>query len=201
MQEHIQTRAANNPVQENPWRAPAPILVEGKYGSVMVDRGVLTKAVAASNNHYLFSDTPVGAQSLVIVGTPLQVMDFLLTHQQRGVESKLMGQQEIYVGISPYKPESQFSGVFPANDLLASIAGFLSNFIPTPDWSALIGIPDQLESLNGAIDSLSSSDKAKGDVLYVKFSYLPEDKMIQVGNGKVSFKEVLHVFQKHYKKS
>jgi hypothetical protein len=191
----LQTKAA----PENPWRVPAPILRAGKYGSVIIDRGSLKKAVAASNNHYLFSETGAGVQSLAIVGTALQVTEFLLDHQQRGIESQIKGLSGIYMGISPYKPNEQFSGVFPANQLLASVAGFLGSLIPTPDWSAILGAPDQLATLKKAINGLKVADKAKGDMLYVKFSYLQEDKMVLIGSGKASFKDIFNAFQKHYK--
>lgn len=188
-------------VPQNPWRVPAPELKAGKHGSVIIDRGQLQKAVAASNNHYLFSETGAGVQSLVIVGTAVQVMEFLLTHQQRGLESQIKALPKIYMGISPYKPKERFSGVFPANELLSSVAGFLSSLIPTPDWTALIGLPDQLNTLKQAIDGASPASKAKGDLLYVKFSYLPEDNMVEMGRGKISFKEVLYRFQHLYKQS
>jgi hypothetical protein len=184
---------------ENPWRVPAPVLQSGKYGSVIIDRGLLKKAIAASNNHYLFSETGAGVQSLVIVGTAVQVIEFLLDHQLRGVESQIKSLPNIYMGITPYKPKERFSGVFPANELLSSVAGFLGSLIPAPDWSAIIGAPDQLASLKKTINGLSAADKARGNMLYVKFSYLQEDKMVLVGTGKASFKDILHVFQKHYK--
>lgn len=184
---------------ENPWRVPAPVLQNGKYGSVIIDHGLLKKAVAASNNHYLFSETGVGVQSLVIVGTAVQVTEFLLDHQPRGIESQIKGLPNIYMGITPYKPKERFSGVFPANELLSSVAGFLGSLIPAPDWSAIIAAPDQLASLKKTINGLGAEDKAKGDMLYVKFSYLQEDKMVLVGTVKASFKDILHVFQKHYK--
>jgi hypothetical protein len=185
---------------QNPWRVPAPELKAGKHGSVIVDRGQLKKAVAGSNNHYLFSETGAGVQSLVIVGTAVQVVEFLLTHHQRGLESQIKALPQIYMGISPYQPKERFSGIFPANELLSSVAGFLSSLIPTPDWAVLIGIPDQLTTLKQAIDGASHASKAKGDLLYVKFSYLPEDKMVEIGRGKMSFKEVFLQFQQLYKK-
>lgn len=197
MQDLNQFRATAAP--ENPWRVPEPVLKSGKYGSIIVDRGQLKKAVAGSNNHYLFSETGAGVQSLVIIGTAVQVVEFLLAHPQRGLESQIKTLPKLYMGISPYVPNQRFSGVFPPNELLSAVAGFLGSLIPTPGWANIIGAPAQLEALKKAIDGLSHSDKAKGKMLYVKFSYLPEDQMVEIGKGKMSFKEVLHVFQKHYK--
>lgn len=195
----MQNQTQALPAPENPWRVPAPILQNGKFGSVIIDRGLLKKAVAGSNNHYLFTETGVGVQSLAIVGTAVQVIEFLLEHQLRGVESQIKSLPHIYMGITPYKPKDRFSGVFPANELLSSVAGFLGGLIPAPDWSAIIAAPDQLASLKKAINGVNAAEKAKGNLLYVKFSYLQEDKMVLVGTGKASFKDILHVFQKHYK--
>jgi hypothetical protein len=196
----MQTLNQAQKTPENPWRVPAPVLSNGKYGSVIIDRGLLKKAVAGSNGHYLFTDTAVGVQSLAIVGTAVQVIEFLLNHQTRGVESTIKSLPHLYMGISPYTPKARFSGVFPANELLSSVADFLGKLIPAPDWSTLLGAPDQLATLKKAIEGLNSADKAKGTLLYVKFSYLQEEKMILIGRGRATFKDILHVFQKHYKK-
>ena len=196
----MQTLTKAQPAPENPWREPSPIIRDGKYASVIIDHGLLKKAVAGSSNHYLFTDTGVGAQALVIVGTAVQVIEFMLEHQLRGVESQIKALPNIYMGISPYKPKAQFSGVFPANELLSGVAGFLGSLIPAPDWSVIIAAPDQLASLQKAITGVSAAEKAKGTLLYVKFSCVQEDRMVLVGTGKASFKDILHVFQKHYKK-
>jgi len=186
---------------QNPWRVPAPELKVGKLHSVIIDRGELKKAVAATNGNYLFSETGAGVQSLVIVGTPVQITEFLLNHQQHGVESQIAKLPKIYMGISPFKPKTRFTGIFPVNELLVKVAALLNSaYIKTPDWASLIGALDKLPDLKKAIDGILHQDKAKGDVLYLKFSYLPEDGMVEVANKKLTFKEALHFFQKHYKK-
>jgi hypothetical protein len=185
---------------QNPWRVPAPELKLGKHHSVIIDRGELKKAVAATNGNYLFSETGAGVQSLVIVGTPVQITEFLLNHQRHAVESQIAKLPKIYMGISPFKPKTRFTGVFPVNEMLVKVAGFLCTLLPTPNWATLIGIPGQLIDLKKTIDGISHQDKTKGDILYLKFSYLPEDGMVEVANKKLTFKEALHFFQKHYKK-
>lgn len=186
-------------VQENPWRVPQPVLSAGKYGSVIIDRGQLKKSVVASSNYHLFSETGTGAQSVVIVGTALQVFDFLLRHETQGIENRIASLPDIYMGISPFKPKDRFAGVFGIGDTLVSVVSYFAGLVPTPDWVALANIPSTLSGIKASITKLSETEKAKGQVLYVKFSYLPEDKMQKIGTRKLSFKEILYIIQKNYK--
>ncbi|MGV8916836.1 MAG: hypothetical protein ACOH2R_03370 [Pseudomonas sp.] len=186
----------------NPWREPSQRLITGEYQSIIIEYGKLTKAVPGSTNNYLFSEKGAGVQPVVIVGTLLQVIEFLLDHQQRGFESQVPSLPDIYMGISPYKEKQQFTGVFPLNDALANIAGFLTSLFPAPDWATLVGAPDQLNGLKKTINGLSDKERAnaKSDVLYVKFSCLPGDNMQKIGTRKISFGETLQALQRFYKK-
>jgi hypothetical protein len=184
---------------ENPWRVPAPELKQGKYLSIIIDQKQLKKAVAGSNGNYLFSEKGIGVQSLAIVGTAAQITEFLLKNQQKSIESQIKTLPKIYMGISPFKPQERFTGVFPMSDVLSNVAGLLTSTFPTPDWATIVAAPDQLNSLLKNLTGMSDASKAKGNLLYMKFSYLPEDRMVEMGSGKVSFKEVLHTFQKQYR--
>lgn len=192
----VSTQAA--PV--NPWRVPAPVLHNGKYGSVIIDRGVLKKAVLASNNRYLFSGTGAGVESLVIVGTSLQVMEFLLARQNQGIENTIATLPDIYMGISLFKPKQQFSGIFPIGDTLVTVASYFASVIPVPDWVTLVTSPTSLEAIRKSITGLSDTQKQKGELLYVKFSYLNEDGMQKIATKSISFKQVLEAIQQRYKK-
>jgi len=186
-------------VQQNPWRVPQPVLSSGKYGSVIIDRGQLKKSVVGSNNYHLFSQTGPGVQSVVIVGTALQVFDFLLSHETQGIENQITSLPDIYMGISPYTPKNQFSGVFGIGDTLVSVVKYFAGLAPIPTWVDIASIPSTLKDMKSSITKLSETEKAKGQVLYVKFSYLPEDKMQKIGTRKLSFKEILYIIQKNYK--
>ncbi|HEY0286465.1 MAG TPA: hypothetical protein VGC62_05565 [Pseudomonas sp.] len=183
----------------NPWRVPQPVLSAGKYGSVIIDRGALKKAVVSSSNYHLFSETGPAVQSLVIVGTPLQILDFLLSHEKQGIENKIASLPDIYMGISPYKPKERFSGVFGIGDTMAAVVNFFAGLAPAPDWVTIVSTPSTLEGMKKSFTALKETEKQKGELLYVKFSYLPEDKMQKIASRKVSFREVLQIFQKHYK--
>ncbi|HEX8594146.1 MAG TPA: hypothetical protein VF682_12835 [Pseudomonas sp.] len=184
----------------NPWRAPVAVLKNGKYGSVIIDRGELKKAVPASNNQYLFSETGAGLQTLVIVGTPLQITDFLLSHQNQGIDNRIAALPDIYMGIAPFKPRERFSGVFPIGDTLVAVASYFASVIPVPDWVSLVSSPTSLDAMRKSISGLNDAQKQSGQLLYVKFSYLPEDGMQKIGKKTVSFKQVLAAIQERYKK-
>lgn len=184
----------------NPWRVPAPVLHNGKYGSVIIDRGQLKKAVAASNNHYLFSETGPGVETLTVVGTPLQIMEFLLSRPSHGIENRIKSLPDIYMGIAPFKPREQFSGIFPIGDTLVAVAGYFASVIPVPDWVTLVASPTSLEAMRKSIMGLSDAQKQKGDLLYVKFSYLKEDGMHKIATKSITFKQIAEAIQQRYNK-
>lgn len=183
------------------WRAPAPVLQSGSHYSVILDRGVLKKAIADSRNDYLFSETGAGVQSLVLIGTSTQLIEFLINHKDRLIDNKINELPDIYMGIAPYVPQSRFSGLFPLGDAVTDIISQLTNFIPGGgNWRDIASIPGTLSGLKSGIDKLSDPQKQSGKVLYVKFSYLPEDRMIKLGRGSVSLKQALDLLQDHYLK-
>lgn len=57
------------------------------------------------------------------------------------------------------------------------------------------GIPADLKELYSITNSLKSKQKSDGDILYVKFSYLPEDGMQKIATRSVSFGRVLQLMQ------
>ncbi|MFJ4144197.1 hypothetical protein [Pseudomonas sp. NPDC089734] len=192
--------AATQASPSNPWRAPAAVLQQGKYGSLIIDRRELKKAVPASNSQYLFSETGAGVQTLVMIGTPLQIMAFLLAHQNQGIDNRIAALPDIYMGIAPFKPKNRFTGIFPIGDTLVRVVSYFSSTIPVPEWVTLVASPTSLEAMHASISGLSESQRQTGETLYVKFSYLPEDGMQKVGKKTLSFRQVLHAMQARYKK-
>ena len=192
----ISTKAA--PV--NPWRVPAPVLHNGKYGSVIIDRGALKKAVAGSKNYYLFSETGPGVQSLIIVGTPLQIMEFLLSRQAHGIENQIKTLPDIYMGIAPFAPQERFHAIFPIGKTLVDVVKFFSGLVNVPSWAALSISAKDLKDVWGSIKELSDQQKSQGEMLYVKFSYLKEDGMEKIASKSISFQQVAEAIQARYKK-
>ncbi|EMQ2081289.1 hypothetical protein [Yersinia enterocolitica] len=178
------------------WREPAPIVKEGKYYSLIVDRGQLQKAVRNTNNDYLFSEKGNGIKPLVLIGSPLEISEFLIKNETRGIENHIKELPDIYMGITNYVPQKRFTGLFPLHDLLTKSVEQALIFVPVGTiLTDIAGIPSDLNEMYDVIKTLKNKDKSDGKLLYVKFSYLPEDGMKKVGRKTVSFGKILKQMQ------
>ncbi len=93
-------------------------------------------------------------------------------------------------------PHKRFSGLFPLHDLLNKSIEQALKFIPVGTiLTDATGMPSDINEMYQVIKSLSYKDKADGKVLYVKFSYLPEDGMKKIGSKTVSFGKILKIMQ------
>lgn len=195
---NIHTKAS---VHKNPWRAVSPALHNGEYGSIILDQGGRLKALTSSTfNGYLFDESAIGAQSLIIVGTSLEIFEFLLSNQKRGIENRIKELPEIYMGITPYKPQERFKAVFPLGDALVNVASYFASTIPVPDWVTFVSSPTSLEAIRNSLLGLTEAQRGKGEVLYVKLGYLPEDGMQKIATKSITFKQVAEAIQQRYKK-
>lgn len=178
------------------WREPAPIVKEGKYYSLIVDRGQLQKAVKNTNNDYLFSEKGNGIKPLVLIGSPVEISEFLLKNETRGIENHIKELPDIYMGITNYVPQKRFTGLFPLHDLLTKSVEQALKFVPVGTiLTDAAGIPSDLNEMYDVVKQLKNKDKSDGKLLYVKFSYLPEDGMKKVGRKTVSFGKILKQMQ------
>jgi hypothetical protein len=180
------------------WRVPEPVIENGKYYSFIVDRGKLQKAVRSSTfpKAYLFSETKVGAQPLALIGTPVEIIDFLLKNETYGIKNTITKLPEIYMGIAPYVPQERFSGIFPVNDFSAQLLKQFNGLAPGTTITDAAGVAGSLKELKEAIGKLSEEEKKKGSVLYIKFSYLPEEGMQKTGEKEITFGDILKIIQK-----
>lgn len=181
------------------WREPTPVVKEGKYYSLIVDRGELRKAVKSSNNDYLFSGEGAGVKPLVLVGSPVEISEFMLQNETRGIENHIKGLPDIYMGVTQYEPKQRFTGLFPLQDVLTQTVDQISKFVPGADITDAAGVPSDLKALQQAILAMKQKDKTSNNILYVKFSYLPEDGMVKVGRKTVSFGRILEQMQQSYR--
>lgn len=187
--------------QENPWRVSAPVLHNGKYDSVIIDRGEWKKALPSSTNlRHVFEDTTSGARSLIIVGTPLQIFEFLLSHQKHGVESRIKSLPDIYVGVAKFQPMARFEGIFPIGDTLVSVVKYFAGTVNVPSWAALPIAAKDLKDVFGSIEKLSDQQKQHGEVLYMKFSYFKETGMEKIATQNISFLQLAEEIVRRYKK-
>lgn len=178
------------------WRESAPVVKEGKFFSVIQDRGTLQKAVKSSNNEFLFSEKGAGVKPLVLIGTPIEIFEYLKKNETCGIENHLQEIPEIYMGIAKYVPRKRFNGLFPLQDFLVKTFEQVLKFVPVGTViTDAAGIPADLKELYSITNSLKSKQKSDGDILYVKFSYLPEDGMQKIATRSVSFGRVLQLMQ------
>jgi len=177
------------------WREPQPMVKEGKHYSLIIDRGELQKAVRTSKNEYLFSETGAGIKPLVLIGTPVEITEFLIKNETRGIENNITELPDIYMGITKYVPRKRFIGLFPLNDLLITAVEQVQKFQPGSIVTDAAGIPGDLKGVYEAMEKLQENQKESGQVLYVKFSYLPEDGMTKIGSKTISFSQILKIMQ------
>jgi len=189
------------------WRVPAPVVKEGKYSSVIEDRGVLKKAIADSHSDYLFSETGAGVQPLAIIGTRTQIAAYLIGKKNQKVVNKIASLPDIYLGISPYVAGERFRGLFPANDFGIQLFSQLAKFFPNvanlnvPPFVDAAGLPGDAKELLAVLDKFN---KAQGEpqsgIVYLKLSFLPEDKMTKVASKELSFATLLNLLAVAHKK-
>ncbi|EKY4302448.1 TPA: hypothetical protein H2S96_004284 [Salmonella enterica] len=130
------------------WRESEPIVKNGKYYSVILDRGELKKAVKGSDNTYHFSEKGAGVKSLVLIGSASDVSEFMFKNATSGIDNDIKELPDIYIGVAPYRPEERFSGLFPLYDLVVQTAGQVTQFIPGSSMTDSAGIPADLQALH-----------------------------------------------------
>ncbi|KOC88444.1 hypothetical protein NG42_16240 [Winslowiella iniecta] len=177
------------------WREPQSVVKEGKQYSLIIDRGELQKAVRTSTNEYCFSEKGAGVKPLVLIGTPVEITEFLIKNETRGIENNITELPDIYMGITKYVPRKRFIGLFPLNDLLITAVEQVQKFQPGSIITDAAGIPGDLKGLYEAMEKLQENQKEGGQILYVKFSYLPEDGMTKIGSKTISFSKILKIMQ------
>jgi hypothetical protein len=201
------------------WRVPVSVVKMGSAGAVIQDRGVLRKAVTASNGKYLFSEVGAGVQSLALIGLWHEVLNFLAKRPSGGIDNRINELPEIYMGMCYYRPGQRFVGLFPVQEAVTSIIGQvvgiagagLGNVLPgaasvageiTSSATEVIGgVKDGRDVYSEAKRNVFKPDKGKGkqskkasplanNAVYVKFSYLQEKDMTKIGSRGISFKEL-----------
>jgi len=175
------------------WRMPAPLLHLGKYHSVILDRGEMSKAVPSSKNQYLFSEAGAGTKPLVIIGTALQVLELLERHASRSLASDIKALPDIYMGISLYEPKKRFEGVFPLNEVAMDVFKF-----GIAVWGSYRDSkPEKIARFIADLLKSNHKEKQKGRNLCIKFSYLPEDGMVKIAKAQITCKALQKMLLDH----
>jgi hypothetical protein len=160
--------------------------------SFIQDRGVLRHAATASSGYYLFSEVGAGVQPLALIGLWHEVLNFLVKRSGGGIDNRIVDLPQVYMGLSYYQPGKRFTGLFPVGDAAVQLTKGAMGFVPGNNITDAGGaIGDLIEN----VGSLFKKTKTKtyspaSNEVYVKFSYLPEEGMAEVGSGKVSFQTI-----------
>ncbi|MDG6403903.1 hypothetical protein QCD79_28160, partial [Pseudomonas quasicaspiana] len=80
------------------------------------------------------------------------------------------------------------------------VASYFASTIPVPDWVTFASSPTSLEAIRKSLLGLTEAQREKGEVLYVKLGYLPEDGMQKIATKSITFKQVAEAIQQRYKK-
>ena len=132
---------------------------------------------------------------MVIIGTLEDILDTLLRNREVGISNTINDLPDIYFSINDYKPHTRFKGVFPFGDAVVEGVKQLSmDYLPLNTTTDIITniITFYENSVQPLIHKrLNKSKNAnKPQILYAKFSYLPEHGAINLGKKFVFFESV-----------
>jgi hypothetical protein len=191
------------------WRVPSPIIKNGKYDSLIVDAGELKKAIANSDNNFLFAESVNGVvteatKPLAFIGTFAELTSYLIENKSKKILNRVKGLNSIYIGMSQYKPKARFTGVFPLQDFgvkfFSQIVGIFPDLagLKVPAFVDAAGVPGTLDELVSAIVKLKTADDRSSNpnnLFFLKVSYLPEDGMIEYKSNEISFAGLLNLLK------
>ncbi len=178
----------------NMWRIPASKVVKGGQCSVIQDRGMLRSAPAGSKGDYLFSEVGAGVQPLALIGLWHEVLNWLVVRPKKGIDNRINDLPDIYMGISFYRPGQRFVGLFPVHDAAQQLTeGVIGAFAPGNTITDVGGAIGDVYSLGKTLFGKPKKKKVPtlaSNEVYIKFSYLQEQDMINVGQRRASFGDI-----------
>lgn len=177
------------------YREPSSKLITAPWKGIILDRGVLKKAIKSSKGEYLFSETGAGVQPLVCVGTLPQLVDFFYTNRNTVISNEISVLPDIYIGISKYVEKQRYDGTYPIHDVIAALSKSILDYVPV---NTLTDALSNVTTFGSIIKDLVSGSKPASspllkDVLYLKITYLNdvEDTGKKIGTGKINFEIIL----------
>ncbi|MCU8036428.1 MULTISPECIES: hypothetical protein [unclassified Shewanella] len=179
------------------WRDPSTIVIQGSFFSIMQVTDDMTKAIKDSKGQYLFSEVGAGIKAIVLIGTAVQVFNFLEKNSSVFIENKIKELPDIYIGVTNYIKKAKYVGLFPLQDILVQTVNQASAFVPGNIVTDAGGVPLNLKGLYDITNSMSYKEQSTGQLLYVKISYFKEDKMEFVSKYRISLGDVLKYMQKN----
>ena len=198
MMNHNVTTEINGSEQVNYvtfWRDPSTIVTQGSFFSIMQVTDDMKKAIKDSKGQYLFSEVGAGTKAIVLIGTSVQIFNFLEENASVYIENQIKDIPEIYVGVANYIKKAKYIGLFPLQDILVQAVNQASAFAPGNIVTDAGGVPQNLKGLYDVTHSMSNKEQSTGQLLYVKVSYFKEDKMEFIGKSRISLGDVLKYMQ------
>lgn len=175
------------------FREPASTLISAPWNAVILDRGVLKKAIKNSKGQYLFSEVGAGVQPLVIVGTLPQLVDFFYTHKETVISNEIESLPDIYIGISKYVEKKRFDGTYPIHDAIQALTKSILDFVPGNTLTDALSNAATFGSLLKELITGSKPLPPKAtDLLYLKISYLNDtaESGKKIGTKKTNFEVI-----------
>ena len=138
---------------------------------------------------------------MVLLGTRDDIMIWLATHYTNGIKNVIAELPDIYMGVEPYKPGKRFKGLFPMHDVMKALFdASVGVFGPSNTLTDMVGAGGDLKSALKFKPEIGVSEKTKpvqvNGELYIKFSYLPGDKMVKIGSEEIDFKTIRNFLRK-----
>ncbi|WP_166924283.1 hypothetical protein [Flavobacterium poyangense] len=170
------------------YREPAAELIKVPWHGIVLDRGVLKKAIKNSRGEYLFSETGAGVQPLIVIGTLPEIVDFFYSHKETIISNEIKSLPDIYIGVSKFLERSRYDGTFPIQGAINALTKSILDFVP---GSTIIDVLSNATTFGTILkDILNGKSKMKQtDLLYLKISYIndSENNGKKIGTGKTSF--------------
>lgn len=176
------------------YREPSSKLITVPWSGIILDRGVLKKAIKNSKGDFLFSEVGAGVQPLVAIGTLPQLIEFFYTNKNTIISNEIGVLPDIYIGISKYIEKQRYNGTYPIHDAIAALTKSILDYVPGNTIGDTLSNAFTFGSIikdlaNGSKPTPSSSK----DLLYLKISYLNdmENTGKKIGTTKISFEVIL----------
>lgn len=174
------------------WRLPVSQVHKTGKWSFVQDNGVCHVAARASNGNYLFSEVGAGIKPLALVGMWNEVLNYLAKRESAAIENLIADLPRIYMGISYYVPGQRFIGCFPVHDAIQQITEGVAAFAPGNTLTDVVGAAKDIRDIavQHAPKKKSAAKHLANDRVVIIFHYLQDKNMVEVGSGKIGFREL-----------
>ncbi|MDX6191933.1 hypothetical protein SGQ83_21465 [Flavobacterium sp. Fl-318] len=173
------------------YREPSPQLIRVPWQGIVLDRGVLKKAIKSSKGDFLFSEQGAGVQPLVIIGKLSELVDFFYMNQNVFISNEIRTLPDIYIGISKFIEKERYDGTYPVNIAINALTRSILDFIP---GNSIIDVLSNTVTFRNILKDLINSNhgERQTDVLYLKISYLNDfqNNGKKIGSKKISFETI-----------